>query len=127
MSTYRVTAPARDFNGELGGVRFREGVAEVDGETGKAVLAYCRRKGYAVVPVDPEPTEPAEPGEQSPADEGLFDPAAHDAPAVIAHLETADAAEVARVLDAEAAGKARKTIATAGEARLAALQEGTNP
>lgn len=43
---------------------------------------------------------------------GTFDPAAHPAPEVVAHLEAADDGEAARVLEAEKSGKARKTILT---------------
>lgn len=41
---------------------------------------------------------------------GEFDPSAHKVDEVIAYLEAADDAEKARVLEAEKAGKARKTI-----------------
>ncbi|MFJ2702980.1 hypothetical protein ACIO3R_07245 [Streptomyces sp. NPDC087428] len=44
----------------------------------------------------------------------VFDPAAHDVPAVLAHLADADEDETQRVLAAEAAGKNRKTILEAG-------------
>ncbi|MFE7624631.1 hypothetical protein [Streptomyces sp. NPDC057509] len=45
---------------------------------------------------------------QAPAE--VFDPAAHDVTAVLAYLADADEEETTRVLAAEAAGKARKTI-----------------
>lgn len=58
-------------------------------------------------------TPPAD-GESSGADETppepLFDPSEHDVPTVLAHLETADETEDARVRAAERAGKNRKTI-----------------
>lgn len=59
---------------------------------------------------DPSPTPQQDPEEPGP----LFDPSAHGVPEVLAYLETADATERARVLDAEAAGKGRKTIAEKG-------------
>lgn len=58
----------------------------------------------------------AAPGElrtvTSPAQSGpaAFDPGEHNAPEVLAYLESADEAERERVLAAEAAGKARKGI-----------------
>lgn len=50
------------------------------------------------------------PGDRGGAEDGPFDPSAHDLPAVNAYLAEADEAETARVLDAEAAGKNRKTL-----------------
>jgi hypothetical protein len=41
---------------------------------------------------------------------GPFDPSAHNADAVLAHLAAADPAESARVLEAERAGKARAGV-----------------
>ena len=50
------------------------------------------------------------PGDKQGAEDGPFDPSAHDLPAVNAYLAEADEAETARVLDAEADGKGRKTL-----------------
>jgi hypothetical protein len=53
------------------------------------------------------------PGSAAAADvPGLFDPSSSDVPGVLAHLDkhAGDDAEVGRVLDAEAAGQARKGI-----------------
>lgn len=50
------------------------------------------------------------PGDQQPPASGPFDPGAHDLPVVNAYLAEADEAETARVLDAEADGKKRKTL-----------------
>lgn len=60
-------------------------------------------------PADETPPAPAA-EEVPPAGGGLFDPSAHNAPDVLAHLLAADEDERARVLAAEAAGKARKGI-----------------
>lgn len=49
---YRITTPVPGANDEIGGVVFTDGVAEVDEETGAAVLAYCRGAGYTVEPAD---------------------------------------------------------------------------
>lgn len=44
-----------------------------------------------------------------------FDPAAHKAEEVVEYVQEADPAEAARVLEAEKAGKARKTVVAAGD------------
>lgn len=44
---YKITAPAEGFNGMVGGVEFKDSVAETDNEQ---VVAYCRRAGYTVEP-----------------------------------------------------------------------------
>ncbi|MFF7290672.1 hypothetical protein [Streptomyces griseorubiginosus] len=49
------------------------------------------------------------PGDKG-AEDGPFDPGAHDLPEVNAYLAEANEAETARVLDAEAEGKKRKTL-----------------
>lgn len=41
----KITAPNAEYNGEVGGVRFVDGVAETDNE---AVIAYCRAAGYGI-------------------------------------------------------------------------------
>ncbi|MEU9921877.1 hypothetical protein AB0H51_11370 [Streptomyces griseoluteus] len=68
MTTYNITAPEPQFNGEIAGVMFREGRATVDGdhENASAALAYFRRRGYGVDGGEPtvaeeEPFEPADP------------------------------------------------------------------
>ncbi|MGE9696670.1 hypothetical protein ACQKFA_23305 [Streptomyces sp. CH6] len=57
------------------------------------------------------------------APDAVFDPGAHDVPGVLAHLADADPAETARVLDAEADGKGRKTLTDRRDELLAAAQE----
>jgi hypothetical protein len=124
---YKITAPEQSFSGQVAGVAFTRGSATVhtDRPGGPAALGYFQRKGYTVEPVDestaepgtsPEPAEPTSPpaGGAEP-----FDPAKHDARTVLAHLEGADEPEAVRVLDAEAAGKARKGIEDQREAILA--------
>lgn len=61
MTQFRVTAPAADFTGAVLAVPFKDGVAIVD-ESATVALAYFRRKGYTVEPVDA-----AEPVEDEPA------------------------------------------------------------
>lgn len=61
----------------------------------------------------------ADPGPEDDA----FDPSSGDVAAVLAHLAEADEAEVVRVLDAEAAGKARKSLVEQREQLLAAARE----
>lgn len=55
-------------------------------------------------------------------DPGPFDPLAHGVDDVRAHLDTADEDEVTRVLDAEAAGKKRKSLLEQREAFVAAAR-----
>ncbi|USR79908.1 trigger factor [Arcanobacterium pinnipediorum] len=52
----------------------------------------------------------AEKADKAEAPAGDFDPSAHKVDEVVAYLESADEAEKVRVLEAEKAGKARKTI-----------------
>jgi hypothetical protein len=47
-----IKAPNRDYNGQIGDVVFKDGVAETDN---KAVLAYCRGAGYEVDGVTENP------------------------------------------------------------------------
>lgn len=58
MAGFKVTAPDPRFNGEVGGVRFRDGRAEMDDGEHGAALAYCRRRGYRVEPVSGEKPDP---------------------------------------------------------------------
>lgn len=46
---YKITAPARGFNGEVAGVVFSGGRAVADSAKDSAALGYFRRKGYTVV------------------------------------------------------------------------------
>jgi hypothetical protein len=102
---YEIRSPEGEFSGEVAGVAFSGGSATLDdGQRGAAAaLAYFGRKGYSVKPVNPPAAAESEPA-------GPFDPGAHDVASVLAYLDAADDAESARVLAAEKAGKARKTI-----------------
>jgi hypothetical protein len=106
----KITAPT-PITAEVAGVAFARGVALVDPETIKpGSLAYFRRRRYQVEDQDPAPadTEPA-PGPEA----GAYDPkAADNFQDVLAYLARGDVdeAEAVRVLDAEAAGKARVSI-----------------
>lgn len=72
--------------------------------TGDAVNADT---GEVTAPGDPLPEIPSTEGDPLPE---LYDPGAHTVAEVSAYLASADDAERARVIEAEAAGKARKTI-----------------
>lgn len=119
MAKYKITAPESAYVGSISGVQFRDGVAEADDivPSVAAVLDYCRNAGYLVERLEePGPTK-------EPEDSGPFDPAKHGAPAVLDYLATADEPEAARVLDAEAEGKARKGIVEQRDAILARARE----
>jgi hypothetical protein len=106
---YTVTHPDERFSGDIVGIRFEAGTGTVDTEAGGlAAYSYFQRAEYGLVPVE-EPA--AEPDSDNPPAEP-FDPAAHNAEEVLAHLADADEDERARVLAAEAAesGKQRKSV-----------------
>lgn len=97
----KIIAPVEGFNGDIAGVQFKDSVAETDNE---AVISYCAGAGYTV---EFEPAPPADP----------FDPAKHNAEEVLAYVAAIDDAdpeshdaEVVRVVEAERAGKARKSV-----------------
>lgn len=54
---------------------------------------------------------------------GAFDPSAHDVPSTLLYLDGAGEAEAERVLDAEAAGKARKSVVDQRDQILARERE----
>jgi hypothetical protein len=127
MNQFIVTAPEAGASGESLGVVFTDGVGHVnDGsKEGRAAIEYFRRRGYTLTPEDdgeaieePEestPLDPDDPGPEPPP----FDPSEHSVEEVLAYLdkhEDADtrSAEFDRVLEAEQAGKARKTILQKG-------------
>ncbi|MEU8821806.1 hypothetical protein [Actinoplanes sp. NPDC048796] len=62
----KIIAPNREYNGTVGDVQFKDGVADTDNP---AVLAYCRSAGYevgdepAVDVEDPPPADPREVGD----------------------------------------------------------------
>lgn len=123
MNRYQVTAPERGFSGESCGVVFKDGAAVVSDETkqGRAAIEYFRRRGYALTPEGADQAADDEIEPQTPKDDRLFDPSQHDAPEVIAYLDslinedTQDTAEFDRVIAAERDGKARKTVLARGE------------
>jgi hypothetical protein len=127
MAKYKITAPERSYTGSISGVQFRDGVAQIDDihPTSAAVLNYCRGAGYTVEEVDETTGETGEEStpKQDKEPEASFDPAKHDAKLVLAYLADADAAEAERVLDAEAAGKARKGILDQREQILARARD----
>jgi hypothetical protein len=63
----KITAPEKDFNGDIAGVQFTHGSADTDNE---AVISYCAGAGYTVeldeLP-EPDPEDP-EREPQPPAD-----------------------------------------------------------
>lgn len=123
--TTTVHSPVEGFTGTVAGVEFAKGTGETSDQ---GALAYFRRKGYgigepATTPEEPEAPAPADPqvvagtplrdaavdpDETDPAD--LFDPSAHSVDDVNAYLAQADPDEQTRVLEAEKAGKDRKTV-----------------
>jgi len=78
---------------------------------------YYRETGWTEV--DPSTPTRVEAERQAEADAFVaavtFDPAEHKAEEVVEHIQTADEAEAARVLDAEKSGKARKSVIAAAE------------
>lgn len=95
-----------------GSVKFVDGAAEVD--ESQAVHLLALSKSYGIAVEDFESTKAVE--------AGLFDPSKHNADEVHAYLASIDDAdteahdaEVARVLEAEKAGKNRKGIVEAIE------------
>lgn len=115
MNQFTVNAPVVGFSGESAGVAFKDGAGRVNdaSKEGRAAIEYFRRRGYTLTPETAEEPEPHTPDEGG----GAFDPAEHDAADVIAYLDsTTDEDEITRVLDAEHAGKARKTVLQKGAA-----------
>ncbi len=107
MNQFTVTAPVAGFTGESCGVVFHDGTAKVNDSSkeGRAAIEYFRRRGYTLTREDegPGPEEPP------------FDPSEHSADEVLAYLDsTTDEDEIARVLEAEQNGKARKTVLQKG-------------
>jgi hypothetical protein len=88
---------------------------EVFGVADVADSDFYRDNGW--VEVDPSTPTRLEEERQAEADAFLaattYDPAAHKAEEVVEHIQTADEAEAARVLEAEKSGKARKTVLNA--------------
>ena len=121
MARYRVTTPAAGHTGQVGTIHFADGRAEVDSEAHEASLAYCRQAGYTVEELGGDGKTDAERGTAAAAPEPAepFDPSARDVGEVLAYLDGAGEAEAVRVLDAEAAGKARKGVLDQREAILA--------
>jgi hypothetical protein len=52
MTKLKITAPVVGFRGDLAGLVFRDGSAIADDSVDRAAVAYCRRRGYTVEPVD---------------------------------------------------------------------------
>ncbi|PBC80117.1 hypothetical protein BX265_4953 [Streptomyces sp. TLI_235] len=112
MAQFTVSHPSQQFAGDIVGIRFEDGTGTVDTDAagGLAAYSYFQRAGYGLAPAgEPEP-EAGTPEFTDPA--AAFDPAAHNADEVLAHLAAADDDERARVLAAEAAdsGKQRKSV-----------------
>ncbi|NUS55525.1 MAG: hypothetical protein HOV66_11805 [Streptomycetaceae bacterium] len=124
MNEFIVTAPEAGFSGESAGVVFKDGVGRVTdaSKEGRAAIEYFRRRGYALTlkgsDEESKDAEQEAPGEKD--DDEPFDPSKHDAPDVVAYLDSLgtddsdSVAEFERVLEAERNGKARKTILQKG-------------
>lgn len=52
MSKFVVHSPVQRFSGDVAGLVFRDGRADADSAADAAALAYCRRRGYTVEPLD---------------------------------------------------------------------------
>ena len=73
---YKITSPVRGFRGEVAGVAFAGGTAEI-GDQAPRALAYFRRKGYTVTELETRPPaapashgdEPRRPGKNASKDE----------------------------------------------------------
>lgn len=126
MSIFEVRAPLPGFTGTVVGIEFTAGIARVDtdNDAGRAAHAYFDRAGYRMALAE---TEVEADAPQFPPPPEWFDPAAHPVEEVLAHLNEADTEEATRVLDAEAAGKARATILKQRDAILAAKTPTTPP
>jgi outer membrane biosynthesis protein TonB len=65
---FKVSTPVEKFTGNVVGVDFANGTAEVDGEQRQA-LSYFREAGYGIEPLaDEAPEPPAEPPTPTPAE-----------------------------------------------------------
>ena len=111
MST-KITSPIEGFTDRstFGPVTldFTDGVAEHDGDLSPGLKAYLKNRGYKVGRAS---TSAQEQGD------GPFDPAKHNVKDVLAYLQDipdddaeAHDAEVVRVVEAEKAGQARKSL-----------------
>ncbi|MEV4036374.1 hypothetical protein [Streptomyces umbrinus] len=72
---HTITAPVAEFTGQVGGVWFANGTAETDNE---GALAYFRRHGYGVTPLDDN--TPPEPDGDAPPDAKTTEPNGPQAP-----------------------------------------------
>lgn len=109
-----IKAPVATFNGSVSGVQFANGEAETDNA---AVLAYCKGAGYTI-----------EAGKHA----GPFDPSKHSVAEVRAYVDGLDDsdpeardAEFVRVVEAERAGKNRKSFMESVEGVPAGTEENT--
>lgn len=116
----KVSAPLSGFTGNIVGVDFKDGTAEVDTDTdaGRAAYAYFDRAGYRMDRATGPEQDPGTPSAPNDDDEP-YDPAEHSVDEVLAHLDAVTYEEAARVLDAEAEGKNRVTITGKRDAVLA--------
>lgn len=84
---YRITAPTRGFQGDVAGIAFTRGVAEVDVDETDRALRYFRRRGYQVQALERH-AEEDERDETGPAeDTPPGDPAARAANIAVGEAE----------------------------------------
>ena len=96
------------FDGKSVGVQFAEGVAEIDGETQSAALAYFERHdGYAVERLDGD----QDPAPAAGAPEEPKVPARGDTKAAWVKYVTSEAAGEKRLADADAQAMTRDQLA----------------
>lgn len=125
--TFKVRAPLPNFNGTVAEVYFRDGEAEIttDNDLGRAAYAFFDRNGYRmdlVEDTDSSKADTKDSGTGSASDDDTFEPGEHTVTDVLTYLDTADRDEAVRVLDAEAAGQARKGISSERETILASKE-----
>lgn len=121
-----IASPNKSYNGKVAGVTFADGTAETDNE---AAISYFRRHGYTIG----ETENGQVPNTEDTGDgETLFAPSDHTIEDVRAYLDRLDDSdpekrdtEFVRVVEAEKAGKNRKTLIDSIEGVPAADSEPT--
>lgn len=117
MST-KITSPIEGFDGRTVfgplAVEFKDGVAETDEKVAPGLKSYLERRGYKVQGVKKAPAKETTPATFNPGDATVEEVVEYLAGFDDGDPEKHDA-EVARVLEAERAGKNRSTLIEAIE------------
>lgn len=106
--TFKITSPIEGYTGRSvfgsATVEFRDGVAETDEKLPDGLKAYLKGRGYKVEKAKDEQDGPFDPSKHNVAEVRTYlDELSHDDP-------DARDAEVARVIEAERAGKNRASL-----------------